>query len=116
MDHTAADGVMIGRAAQGKPWLFEQINAYLEKGELLAEPDTKQRQAILQGHLSALHAFYGEFMGVQIARKHVGWYLKEQSNTDAFRKQFNGLESAEQQQQAIELFFEQQQDLEETAA
>lgn len=116
LDYTAADGVMIGRAAQGKPWIFQQINAYLDNGELLAEPTANDKKQILQSHLNALHAFYGEYMGVQIARKHVGWYLKEHSNTDAFRKQFNGLENAEQQLQAIETFFDRQQHTEEIAA
>ena len=116
LEYTGADGVMIGRAAQGKPWIFQQINHFLEHGELLPEPGRQQIKHILLEHLHALHAFYGDFMGVQIARKHVGWYLKEHSNTETFRKRFNGLEHAEQQVEAIEHFFETSQDLEEIAA
>jgi tRNA-dihydrouridine synthase B len=116
LEYTGADGVMIGRAAQGKPWIFQQINHFLEHGELLPEPGRQQIKTILLQHLHALHAFYGEFMGVQIARKHVGWYLKEHSNTDTFRKHFNGIDSAEQQTAAIEQFFETSQHHEEEAA
>lgn len=116
MEYTGADGVMIGRAAQGKPWIFRQINAFLATGELLAEPEPESIKSVLLEHLAALHSFYGDFMGVQIARKHVGWYLKEHNNTEPFRKHFNGLVDAQQQIDAIEHYFETKQHSEEIAA
>jgi tRNA-dihydrouridine synthase B len=116
LEYTGADGVMIGRAAQGKPWIFQQINAFLSDGVLLPEPGYQQVKTILLEHIAALHAFYGDFMGVKIARKHVGWYLKEHNNTDLFRKQFNAIEQAEHQIEAIEQFFETPQHIEEFAA
>jgi tRNA-dihydrouridine synthase B len=74
LDYTGAAGVMIGRGAHGRPWLFAQINHYLATGELLPEPDMEQRRAQVLEHLQALYAFYGEALGLRIARKHVGWY------------------------------------------
>ena len=76
LDYTNADAVMIGRAAQGRPWIFREIAHYLATGELLPEPSLHEIREILLGHLHALHAFYGEESGVRIARKHLGWYLK----------------------------------------
>ncbi|MEO7477839.1 MAG: tRNA dihydrouridine synthase DusB [Lysobacteraceae bacterium] len=76
LDYTKADAVMIGRAAQGRPWIFREITHFLATGELLAEPSLEEIRSILLGHLRALHAFYGEPSGVRIARKHLGWYLK----------------------------------------
>lgn len=116
MEYTGVDGVMIGRAAQGKPWIFQQINTFLATGKLLAEPETESIKSILLEHLAALHHFYGDFMGVQIARKHVGWYLKEHNNTEPFRKHFNSLIDAQQQIEAIEHYFETAQHTEEIAA
>ena len=72
---TGADGLLIGRAAQGRPWIFREIDHYLATGELLAPPDLAEVERILLEHLRALHAFYGDVMGVRIARKHVSWYL-----------------------------------------
>ena len=71
--HTGADAVMIGRAAQGRPWIFNEINHYLAHGELLDAPPLMWQQSTLLDHLDALHRFYGEHQGVRIARKHVGW-------------------------------------------
>lgn len=76
LDLTGADAVMVGRGAQGRPWIFREIAHYLATGELLAEPEPAEVAAILLGHLEHLHAFYGEPAGVRIARKHLGWYLK----------------------------------------
>jgi tRNA-dihydrouridine synthase B len=76
LDATGADALMIGRGAQGRPWIFREIAHYLATGELLAEPEPAEVAAILLGHLEHLHAFYGEQAGVRIARKHLGWYLK----------------------------------------
>jgi tRNA-dihydrouridine synthase B len=106
LDHTAADGVMIGRAAQGSPWICQQIDQYLREGIIVAAPSHREVRAILLEHLDALYAFYGEFMGVKIARKHVGWYLKEHNNCDGFRRDFNRLETTQDQCRAISEYFE----------
>jgi len=75
LEHTAADGLLIGRAAQGNPWIFREINHYLETGEQRAAPDLYERHNIINQHITLLHSFYGPFMGVKIARKHINWYL-----------------------------------------
>ena len=72
---TGADGLLIGRAAQGRPWIFREVEHYLRTGELLAAPTLGEVESTLLEHVQALHEFYGEVMGVRIARKHVGWYL-----------------------------------------
>ena len=101
---TGAAGVMVGRAAQGKPWLCGQIAAHLA-GEAITEVTPEEQLTILQRHLLALHSFYGEFMGVRIARKHVGWYLQDQPDYRSRRAVFNGLQTpAEQLQQITQLF------------
>ncbi len=105
LDYTGADAVMIGRGAQGRPWIFREIEHYLRTGELLPEPELAQIRGVLQDHLRALHAFYGEHMGVRIARKHVGWYLQSQPQGSAFRQLFNQLESAVDQVEAIDGYF-----------
>jgi len=107
LTYTGVDAVMIGRGAQGRPWIFREIDHYLRTGERLPEPSLAQVREILQGHLHALHAFYGEHMGVRIARKHVGWYLQSQPEGLAFRKLFNQLETAVEQVDAIDRYFEQ---------
>lgn len=89
LDYTGAAGVMIGRAAQGRPWLCGQIAQYLDNGTLAPAPTRLQQVAVLCEHVSALHAFYGEFMGVRIARKHVGWYLQHDARSSTSRKHFN---------------------------
>ncbi|MEP5568812.1 MAG: tRNA dihydrouridine synthase DusB [Halioglobus sp.] len=104
LERTGAAGVMIGRAAQGKPWLCGQIAAHLA-GEAVVEVAPKEQLAILQRHLLALHGFYGEFMGVRIARKHVGWYLQDQPDYRLRRTAFNSLQTpTEQLQQITQLF------------
>jgi tRNA-dihydrouridine synthase B len=102
---TGAAGVMVGRAAQGRPWLCGQIAHYLEHGELKAAPDRQQQRAILHKHLLELHAFYGEYSGVRVARKHVSWYLQSHSGAPEFRRRFNGIETAAEQLRAIDIFF-----------
>ena len=94
LEYTGAAGVMIGRAAQGRPWLCGQVARYLESGEVPADPTAAEQLAILLRHVQALHAFYGEFMGTRIARKHVGWYLQDATEASALRREFNHLESA----------------------
>lgn len=105
LDHTGADAVMIGRAAQGNPWIFREISHYLATGtELLAPAGHEVRDTLLE-HLSALYRFYDEYLGIRIARKHVGWYLKDKQGVGDFRREFNKLETTEQQQHAIREFF-----------
>ncbi|MBE9399203.1 tRNA dihydrouridine synthase DusB [Pontibacterium sp. N1Y112] len=104
--HTGADAVMIGRGAQGRPWLFREINHYLATGELMEEPSLEEIRKILLGHLQELRTFYGDYLGVRIARKHVGWYLQARPEGKSFRKEFNVLETAEEQTSAIERHFD----------
>ena len=106
LNMTGASAIMIGRAAQGRPWIFREINHFLKHGEHLPAPEDEEIQRILLGHLKALHDFYGELQGVRIARKHVGWYMQGQPNGSEFRKQFNSLESSETQETCIREFFQ----------
>jgi tRNA-dihydrouridine synthase B len=87
--HTGCDAVMVGRAAQGRPWIFREIAHYLATGELLPEPSLAEVRDVLLGHLQALHAFYGEEAGVRIARKHLGWYAKDRPENHSFRAVVN---------------------------
>ena len=99
---TGAAGVMIGRAAQGRPWLCGQIAHFLDTGNTLPDPSQQQQWQIMRRHVSALHEFYGEFMGVRIARKHVGWYLQHNTRCSGQRKAFNQLQQAAEQLRYIE--------------
>jgi tRNA-dihydrouridine synthase B len=101
LDHTGASAVMIGRAAQGRPWLLREIDHYLRHGKKLAAPEPAEVLEILTEHLHALYAFYGEYMGVRIARKHVGWYLQQHPDAAGFRKHFNQLETSSDQVDAV---------------
>mgnify|MGYP003642646353 FL=1 len=100
--HTGAAGVMIGRAAQGRPWLCGQVATRLATGVTPPEPPVAQQLAILHTHVSALHAFYGDFMGPRIARKHVGWFLQQHPGLAACRQAFNSLTDACAQLRMIE--------------
>ena len=97
LDYTKADGLLIGRAAQGRPWIFREIGHYLATGEKLTEPTLLEVRDILLGHLAHLHAFYGEEMGVRIARKHLGWYAKDRPENLAFRAVVNRAETSSAQ-------------------
>ena len=114
--HTGADALLIGRAAQGRPWIFREINHFLETGERLPEPGLQEVERILLDHLSALHAFYGDEMGVRIARKHVGWYLATLPGAREFRAQFNRLDSTHAQCTDVREFFAARNAEEEVAA
>jgi tRNA-dihydrouridine synthase B len=103
---TGAAGVMIGRAAQGKPWLCGQIAHFLAHGEHLPPPTELAQLEILQRHLSDLHSFYGEYTGVRVARKHVGWYLGSAPGGKERKRVFNAIESAEQQLAIINSYFQ----------
>jgi len=106
---TQADGLLIGRAAQGCPWIFNDINYFLTHGKHQAPKALEEIEAIIISHLQELHQFYGELMGHRIARKHVGWYLKSTPIHQQFRKEFNKIESPKAQLDAIKIEFEFQQ-------
>ena len=95
--HTGCDAVMVGRAAQGRPWIFREIAHFLATGERLPPPSLTEVRDILLGHLEALHAFYGEASGVRIARKHLGWYAKDRPENATFRAVVNRAETADAQ-------------------
>ncbi|GGE70265.1 tRNA dihydrouridine synthase DusB [Massilia psychrophila] len=106
---TGADAVMIGRAAQGRPWICREIDYFLRTGTHLPAPLVDEVSALMQEHLEAHYAFYGEFLGVRTARKHIGWYVRELDGGEAFRRQMNLLESTSEQLAAVAGFFEMQQ-------
>jgi tRNA-dihydrouridine synthase B len=106
LQHTKADGIMIGRAAQGKPWLFAALNHYFETQTLLADPPALRIKALILEHLHYLYAFYGEQRGILFARKHVSWYTKGLAYGGQFRAAFNPLNTTEDQYSCIHDFFE----------
>lgn len=108
LDATGADALLIGRAAQGRPWIFREIAHFLATGKELPAPTLYEVEHILLEHLVALHAFYGEHMGVRIARKHVGWYLATLPGAREFRTGFNRLDSTDAQCTAVRQFFAEQ--------
>jgi tRNA-dihydrouridine synthase B len=110
LDVTGADAAMIGRGAQGRPWIFREISHYLATGELLAQPSPPDIATILIGHLEHLYAFYGEQAGVRIARKHLGWYAKDRAENTAFRDVVNRAENAHEQLRLTRAYFEALQD------
>lgn len=107
LDYTQADAIMVGRGAQGNPWLFREIAHFLATGEHLAPPAPEEVSSVVLNHVSRLHDHYGEFMGARIARKHVGWYLQQQRPAQEFRRQFMVIEDAQQQLDALATFFQQ---------
>jgi tRNA-dihydrouridine synthase B len=104
-DYTNADGIMIGRAAQGRPWIFREINHYLETNELLAPPSLSEVRQLVINHVNALHQFYGDYLGVRIARKHVGWYLQTLADKTQFRSLFNRIDNTQEQIDKLEEYF-----------
>lgn len=116
LDYTGADAIMIGRAAQGRPWIFREIAHYLETGTTLPEPEIAEIRDIMLGHLQNLYEFYGEYTGVRMARKHISWYSKGQRNGAAFRNAVNKVDTIEQQVAMTREFFEQLANCEELAA
>ena len=107
LDYTRADGVMIGRAAQGRPWMFREIQHYLETGRRLPVPEVGEIHRVLTAHLEDLYQFYGEYTGVRVARKHISWYTKGLAGSAAFRHAMNQLETSAAQLQAVNDFFAQ---------
>jgi len=116
LERTGVDGIMVGRAAQGRPWIFREIEHFLKTGEKLPEPSVMEVRDILIGHLHNLYDFYGEHTGVRMARKHISWYSKGQRNGGAFRQAVNRVDSIEEQLKMTEEFFERvQQDIQQAA-
>ena len=105
LEHTGCDALLIGRAAQGRPWIFNEIAHFLATGECLPEPSPSQVCDILLGHLDALHEFYGEAHGVRIARKHLGWYAKDRAENAAFRHVVVRAETAAEQRRLTADYF-----------
>lgn len=116
LTYTGADGLLIGRAAQGNPWIFREIHQYLTTRQIIEKPSLQERAITLLQHISALHAFYGDIAGVRIARKHTGWYLKAQPGNDVFRKQFNQLDTTDSQLDCIKKYFKHLENQEDIAA
>jgi tRNA-dihydrouridine synthase B len=106
LDATQCHAVMIGRAAQGRPWIFREVAHYLATGEILAPPSAGEVRDILLCHLADLYAFYGEPQGVRIARKHLGWYAKDRPENAAFRAIVNRAESAVEQMRLTRDYFD----------
>ncbi|MDW6018273.1 tRNA dihydrouridine synthase DusB [Vibrio plantisponsor] len=106
LEYTGADALMIGRPAQGRPWIFQEIQHYLENGTTMPDLPLGEVKSIMLGHVTALHGFYGEYLGPRIARKHVGWYLKEHEEASEFRRTFNAIEAASLQLEALEGYFD----------
>jgi tRNA-dihydrouridine synthase B len=109
LEQTGVDAIMIGRAAQGRPWLFREIQHFLETGEELPGPAIDEVRALLLEHLLELYAFYGEENGVRIARKHIAWYTKPIQGSAAFRAAVNDIADAQAQLAAVDRFFAQLQ-------
>jgi tRNA-dihydrouridine synthase B len=109
LDRTGADAVMIGRAAQGRPWICREVDHFLRTGELLPPPRVEEVRELMNEHLPAHYAFYGEYLGVRTARKHIGWYVEDLPGGEEFRQRMNLLESTADQLAAVDEFFKSQQ-------
>ncbi len=105
LDETAADGLMIGRGAQGNPWIFREIAHYLMHGEVPARPGVREVRDVLLEHLDGLHSFYGRETGVRVARKHLAWYCKARAGGERFWSRINRVEDAVAQRRLVEAFF-----------
>ena len=108
LKETQADAVMIGRAAQGRPWIFREINHYLTHGTLLAPPLVAEVQRLLLHHLHDHYSLYGKHTGVRSARKHIAWYTQDLPGATAFRQAMNRIDDCDQQWLAVKHFFDQQ--------
>ena len=102
---------MIGRAAQGRPWIFREIDHYLRTGTLMPAPMVEEVRMLMAQHLRAHYAFYGDYLGVRTARKHIGWYVQDLVGGEPFRQQMNRLEDCAEQLAAVDQFFESQHEL-----
>lgn len=106
LDRTGADAVMIGRAALGRPWIFREVDHFLRTGTTARSPDLAEIHEIIEAHLGALHAFYGDHVGARVARKHVGWYARSLPEGDLLRTAVNSLSEPRAQLDALARFFE----------
>jgi tRNA-dihydrouridine synthase B len=105
LEYTGADAIMIGRAAQGRPWIFREIDHYLQTGKYLPPPTISEIAQIMHDHLLEHYAFYGEYIGLRSARKHIGWYCKGLRNSHVFRARMNTIESCQDQLHAVQDYF-----------
>jgi tRNA-dihydrouridine synthase B len=103
--YTGADAAMIGRAAQGRPWIFREIEHFLQSGEHLPPPQVTEIHRVLVAHLHDLYTFYGEHTGVRVARKHISWYTKGLAGSAGFRHAMNQLQTCAEQLAAVDEFF-----------
>ena len=108
LQQTGADAVMIGRAAQGRPWIFREIEYFINSGEHMAAPQVGEVQRVLLKHVHELYEFYGEQTGLRVARKHISWYTKGLADSAQFRHRMNQLESCAEQLTAVNEFFDEQ--------
>ncbi|ARP75520.1 tRNA dihydrouridine synthase DusB [Bordetella genomosp. 6] len=106
LDYTGADAVMIGRAAQGRPWIFREIDHYLRTGARLAPPSYGEMRDLLLEHLDDHYRFYGEHTGVRTARKHIGWYLDDLPGAAAFCARMNQIDNTREQWRAVADWFD----------
>jgi tRNA-dihydrouridine synthase B len=113
---TGADAVMVGRAAQGRPWIFREIEHYLSTGRLMTEPGVEEIRTIMIEHLDNLYAFYGEYTGVRVARKHIAWYSQGQPNGAGFRQRVNQADDIDTQLSMTHAYFDSLAALAEQAA
>jgi tRNA-dihydrouridine synthase B len=108
LQYTGADAIMIGRAAQGRPWIFREVEHYLRTGTHFPAPTVTEVRALMSEHLQAHYAFYGEYMGLRTARKHIGWYVRDLPGGENFRQRMNRMEDCAEQLAAVDFFFESQ--------
>ncbi len=106
LEATGADAIMIGRAAQGRPWIFREIAHFLDTGEHLPAPLISEVRELMDAHLKAHYAFYGDYLGVRTARKHIGWYVQDLVGGEDFRQQMNLLTDCDEQLAAVSSFFD----------
>jgi len=104
--YTAADGIMIGRAAHGRPWIFREFLYFLSQARILPPPATTEMRAVALEHLEGIYSLYGEALGVRIARKHIGWYTRRLPGAEAFRREANSIASAPAQLAAVGRYFD----------
>ena len=106
LELTRADGIMIGRAAHGRPWIFREFLYFLNEGKKLSPPTTAEMRSVVLEHLEGIYSLYGEELGLRIARKHIGWYTRGLPGGEAFRREANAIESARAQHAAVARFFD----------
>ena len=105
LDSTGADAIMLGRAAQGRPWIFREIDHFLNTGKQLPAPPASWVESVLRSHLESLYAFYGDYRGVRIARKHIGWYCRGHRGSATFRDRINRAETTQEQLDGVADYF-----------